>query len=67
MDEELKAAIEKIRLAASEAGKYSAMYCTSGMESQRFADAGFNMVRCTANDTVKVALTEYNLTDFGDK
>lgn len=44
MDEELKTAIEKIRVAAKEAGKYSAMYCTSGDQGRKYADAGFNMV-----------------------
>lgn len=45
MDEELKGAVEKIRLAAERAGKISGMYCTTGKQARQFADQGFGMVR----------------------
>ena len=44
-DEELKAAIEKIRQAAVSAGKKTGIYCISGDQARRYADLGFQMVR----------------------
>lgn len=41
---ELKAAIEKIRKAATSAGKKAGMYCTSGDQARLYADQGFDMV-----------------------
>ena len=57
MDEELKAAIEKIRVAAEKAGKASGMYCSNGTDARKWADAGFGMVRTTRcpGDTSEVA------------
>jgi 2-keto-3-deoxy-L-rhamnonate aldolase RhmA len=43
-DEELKAAIEKIRKAAVAAGKRAGIYCISGDQARRYADQGFHMV-----------------------
>jgi 4-hydroxy-2-oxoheptanedioate aldolase len=43
-DEELKAAIEKIRKAAVAAGKKSGIYCISGDQARRYADQDFHMV-----------------------
>lgn len=44
MHEELKTAIEMIRVAAEKAGKSSGIYCTSGAQAQTYADVGFQMV-----------------------
>lgn len=44
MHEELKSAIEKVRLAAEKADKFSGIYCTSGDQARGYADAGFQMV-----------------------
>ena len=42
---ELKAAIEKVRIAAQKAGKKSGVYATSGEAAKKYADQGFQMVR----------------------
>jgi 4-hydroxy-2-oxoheptanedioate aldolase len=47
-DEELKAAIEKIRKAAIAAGKKAGIYCISGDQARRYADQGFHMVCSTS-------------------
>jgi 4-hydroxy-2-oxoheptanedioate aldolase len=43
-NEELKAAIEKIRKAAIAAGKKAGIYCISGDQARKYADQGFHMV-----------------------
>lgn len=43
-DEELKEAIEKIRVVATAAGKKTGIYCTSGEQARKYADQGFHMV-----------------------
>ena len=43
---ELKAAIARILKAAQDAGKNSGIYCPSGEVARRYADEGFQMVRC---------------------
>ena len=43
-DEELQAAIEAIRKAASAAGKKTGIYTSSGDQARKYADQGFNMV-----------------------
>lgn len=45
--EELATAIAKVREAASKAGKYSGIYCTSGTQAREYADTGFQMVSHT--------------------
>lgn len=52
MHEDLKGAIEKIRLAAEEKGKRSGIYCTSGEQGRTFADQGFHMVRSMLLTTI---------------
>lgn len=44
---ELKEAIERIRVAAKDAGKKSGIYCPSGDVARKFADQGFQMVSRT--------------------
>lgn len=44
MHEELKAAIEKIHIAAKKAGKHSGIYCTDGDQARVYADRGFTMI-----------------------
>jgi 4-hydroxy-2-oxoheptanedioate aldolase len=44
MHDELKAAIEKIHLAAKKAGKRSGIYCTDGDQARVYADRGFTMI-----------------------
>jgi len=44
MHDELKAAIEKIRLAAKKAGKQSGIYCSDGDMAGAYADRGFTMI-----------------------
>lgn len=41
---ELKAAMERIRTAAANAGKKSGIYATSGDQARAYADQGFDMV-----------------------
>lgn len=48
-DEELVLAVERVRVAAKEAGKKSGVYCTSGQQAREFADKGFDMV-CAVTD-----------------
>ncbi|GAB7361005.1 hypothetical protein MBLNU230_g1048t1 [Neophaeotheca triangularis] len=43
-DEELVAAVERIRVAAKGAGKKVGIYCGSGEQAREFADKGFDMV-----------------------
>ncbi|KAB8754749.1 hypothetical protein FH972_026540 [Carpinus fangiana] len=50
-DPELKDAIEKIRIAAKKAGKWSGIYCSSGAQAKLYADQGFNMANVT-NDVM---------------
>ncbi len=50
---ELDEAIEKVRKAAKDAGKYSAMYTGSGEDAKKYADQGFDMVS-VANDILIV-------------
>ncbi|KAI5251957.1 2,4-dihydroxyhept-2-ene-1,7-dioic acid aldolase [Aureobasidium subglaciale] len=44
MHDELKAAIEKIHIAAKKAGKHSGIYCTDGDQARHYADRGFTMI-----------------------
>jgi 4-hydroxy-2-oxoheptanedioate aldolase len=44
MHDELKAAIEKIHVAAKKAGKRSGIYCTDGDQARVYADRGFTMI-----------------------
>ena len=44
-DEELRAAVERVRKVATEAGKKTGIYCISGEQGRKYADQGFNMVR----------------------
>ncbi|KAL9081513.1 MAG: hypothetical protein Q9159_007301 [Coniocarpon cinnabarinum] len=49
MDVELETAIQKIRQAAKDAGKFSAMYCVDGAQGRRYAEMGFNMISVTGD------------------
>lgn len=49
MDDELHAAIEKVRVAAEKAGKKSGIFCTSGEQAKKYADAGFHMISCATD------------------
>jgi 4-hydroxy-2-oxoheptanedioate aldolase len=62
-DPELKAAIEKIRVAAKKAGKWCGIYCSSGAQAKMYADQGFDMANVT-NDVM--ALSAHFSTQYAD-
>ncbi|KAI9727491.1 MAG: hypothetical protein M1828_006433 [Chrysothrix sp. TS-e1954] len=49
MDEQLTQAIEKVRAAAKEKGKWSGIYASSGDEGRKWSDAGFDMISVTGD------------------
>ncbi|KAK5011628.1 hypothetical protein LTR60_004730, partial [Cryomyces antarcticus] len=49
MHPDLKAAIATIHKAATDAGKRSGIYCTSGEQAREFADHGFHMISVLAD------------------
>jgi 4-hydroxy-2-oxoheptanedioate aldolase len=50
--DDLSAAIERIRKAATDNGKRSGIYCTSAQCAKKYADQGFHMVRLRASAVV---------------
>jgi len=51
MHDNLHAAIEKILKAAKAAGKKAGMFCTSGEQSKKYADMGFDMISVALDAT----------------
>ncbi len=59
MHSELKDAIRRIHRAASENGKKTGIYCTSGEQARQYADEGFHMVSFLIRLLVRASACEY--------